>query len=179
MEVPLMESKKWIIADTHFNDRGIIEYESRPFTDQDEMTKEIIYRWNQLVSKEDAVYHLGDFGFGTQEEITEIVHKLNGKICLIKGNHDRDSSDKWWLDTGICKVYAFPILMAKFFILSHEPTFVNPLMPYINLHGHIHNQLRQDIQRVNCCCERHNYMPINLDSIIERFRALNRYSEAA
>ena len=52
------------------------------------MNQEIIKRWNSVVSKNDIVYHLGDFAFGNKNFIESIVNQLNGKIYLILGNHD-------------------------------------------------------------------------------------------
>ena len=80
--------KHFIIADTHFNHSNIIEYCNRPFINKEEMNKTLIDNWNNVVGKEDIVYHLGDFGFGNKEYLKDIVPKLNGKIFLIKGNHD-------------------------------------------------------------------------------------------
>ncbi len=36
----------------------------------------------------DKVYHLGDVGLGSPENLKEVLSQLNGKIYLIKGNHE-------------------------------------------------------------------------------------------
>ena len=49
----------------------------------------MIRRWNAKVSPEDHVFVVGDmFGKVTTAHAGEIVHTLNGKIHLIRGNHD-------------------------------------------------------------------------------------------
>jgi len=39
------------------------------------MNETIIKNWNEVVSKDDVVYHLGDFRFGTFEELQEIYFR--------------------------------------------------------------------------------------------------------
>jgi calcineurin-like phosphoesterase family protein len=51
------------------------------------MNKTLINNWNSKVTKEDVVFHLGDFCFGPYKEFER---KLNGKIVYIKGNHDQN-----------------------------------------------------------------------------------------
>jgi calcineurin-like phosphoesterase family protein len=52
------------------------------------MNEYIIEHWNQKIGVDDPVYHLGDFSFGEPEVWTSIIERLNGKIHLIRGNHD-------------------------------------------------------------------------------------------
>ena len=78
----------YFIADTHFGYANIIKYENRPFCNVEEINRVIIDRWNQTVSKEDTVYHLGDFFLTYTKKQMEIMNRLNGEIILIRGNHD-------------------------------------------------------------------------------------------
>jgi calcineurin-like phosphoesterase family protein len=41
--------------------------------------------------RKDMVYHLGDFGFGHPKKLYELSLKLNGRIYLIRGNHDKST----------------------------------------------------------------------------------------
>lgn len=52
------------------------------------MNDTMIEKWNAKVKNDDIVYHLGDFGFG---DIRPIIKKLNGKIVLIVGSHDKSA----------------------------------------------------------------------------------------
>ena len=79
--------KIYFIADTHFGDDKIRRYENRPFADTAKMDAELIRRWNETVSEEDIVYHLGDFGGDGREG--EILQSLHGIKYLVKGNHDK------------------------------------------------------------------------------------------
>ncbi len=37
------------------------------------MNEYIIQKWNAVVKKDDIVYHLGDVGFGSLEEVKDII----------------------------------------------------------------------------------------------------------
>jgi len=79
-------------ADTHFGHRGIIKYCDRPFSDVEEMDRSMIERWNSVVQPRDMVYHLGDFAFCHPDRAVEIIHKLHGRIHLLRGNHDKTAN---------------------------------------------------------------------------------------
>ncbi len=76
-------------ADTHFGHANILRYQAatRPFKDLNHMHEVIIANWNRVVKPADTVYHLGDFGFGPAVRLAR--KRLNGKIRLILGNHDK------------------------------------------------------------------------------------------
>ena len=57
------------------------------------MDEELIKRWNEKVSPEDEVYHLGDVGLISCAKLKIILERLNGKIYLIKGNHENAALD--------------------------------------------------------------------------------------
>ncbi len=75
-------------SDTHFNHANIIRFCNRPFKDVEQMNEVMITNWNNAISKDDTVFHLGDFCLGGAAEWTKILDRLNGKIFLIMGNHD-------------------------------------------------------------------------------------------
>ena len=49
----------------------------------------MIENWNSVVKPGDDVYELGDFAFATEDQILNILNRLNGNIHLIFGNHDK------------------------------------------------------------------------------------------
>ena len=89
-------------SDTHFNHKNIIDYCGHPFfkldgqPDVPAMNRTLISNWNGVVMPGDTVYHLGDFGMGPWKEWASFRKKLNGKIVLIKGNHDK-KVESWML----------------------------------------------------------------------------------
>lgn len=81
-------SRVYFTSDTHFNHTNILRYCQRPFRNVDDMNEQMIANWNETVSEDDVIFHLGDFCLGGAVEWTRILDLLNGKIYLIMGNHD-------------------------------------------------------------------------------------------
>jgi len=126
----------WIISDTHFFHENIGRYCNRP----ENWQKLIIKNWNDLISPDETVLHLGDFAFGKRSNFDVLTEILYGKIILIRGNHDR-LSRRLYESHGVTIVNE-PILLELNekvkIIFSHRP--VVPLdTGVINVHGHIHN----------------------------------------
>ena len=160
----------FFIADTHFSEENIMRYENRPFTNVENMNEELISNWNKLVGKEDEIYVLGDFGASGKEK--EILNRLNGIKYLVKGNHDTQSNE-YYRQAGFEEVYDCPIIVEGFWILSHEPLYINENMPYANLFGHVHNSpLFKDYSKQHVCVsvERLNYSPIGFGDIKKRIQ---------
>ena len=163
-------SKVWITSDSHFGHLNIIKYCNRPFDNVETMNETIIKNWNNTVSKDDLVFHLGDvvFGRNAKETLKEIVPQLNGKKILIRGNHDRFKVSDY-IEAGFHTVYDYPILYDGFFLLSHEPLFISDAMPYVNIHGHLHDKSYDSKQHVNVSIECTNYKPIEFKVIKKKF----------
>lgn len=165
--------KIYFIADTHFSDENIIRYENRPFESIREMNDTMAANWNRIVKDEDMVYVLGDFGADGQESF--ILGQLNGCKYLVRGNHDTKSND-FYRKAGFKEVYDYPIIIKNFWILSHEPLYVNSNMPYANLFGHVHSSpVFKTYSRQHYCvsAERIDYTPIAFDEIIRIIKEEN------
>lgn len=82
-------------ADTHFGHTNLTRAgnapdKARPFDTVEEHDERLVKQWNTVVGPRDTVYHLGDVCWGTRKDRYAILGRLNGKIHLIRGNHDRD-----------------------------------------------------------------------------------------
>lgn len=161
---------RYLISDNHFNHESIIAYEERPFKDVNDMTEQMIYEWNEMISDKDEVYVLGDFAWGNKENVSNIISRLNGRKILVMGNHDRSRTAKWWMDAGFDVAVNGGIILDGFYLLSHEPMHLTKSMPYVNIHGHIHSQKMEGNQYVNVSVEQINYRPILFDSIKSRYK---------
>src|SRR4051812_25435002 len=76
-------------SDHHFGHANIIRYSERPFADVEEMNESLITNWNAVVGENDVVYHLGDIFMTPLPAAKAIRRQLNGRIRLIRGNHDK------------------------------------------------------------------------------------------
>ncbi|MBP3205702.1 MAG: phosphoesterase [Lachnospiraceae bacterium] len=151
----------FFIADTHFDDDNIRRYENRPFEDTTQMNEAMIRNWNRIVAPSDIVYFLGDVGADSY------VARLNGIKYLVKGNHDTASNDHY-REIGFAEVYDLPVIYDSYWILSHEPLYINRNMPYANIFGHVHaNPAYRDISSRSYCVsvERISYTPVPLERI--------------
>lgn len=82
----------WFSSDSHYGHENIIKYCDRPFKDADHMDEVMIERWNDRVAEDDVVFHLGDVAMGDITRSLPKIARLNGKIIMISGNHDRTFS---------------------------------------------------------------------------------------
>jgi calcineurin-like phosphoesterase family protein len=155
----------YIIGDTHFNHDKVIDYENRPFKNIKEMNKKLIKNWNKTISNKDIVYHLGDFAWGNKREVKKIVGKLKGYKVLIKGNHDRQYDNGWWHNVGFDDVIHGGIILDNFYLLSHEPMYINSNMPYVNIHGHMHSNRMEGKSYYNVSVELNDYKPVSFEYI--------------
>ena len=162
-----MQKKCFFIADTHFGDSNIIVYENRPFSNAEEMNNTLIKNWNDTVTENDIVFVVGDFSFYDKEKTTEICNNLNGEKFLVMGNHDTEN-EQYYYECGFSGISRYPIIYENFWILSHEPIYINRTMPYANIFGHVHgNPIYTDVSERSFCAsaERINYTPIELSEI--------------
>ncbi|WP_283678657.1 metallophosphoesterase [Lentilactobacillus sp. Marseille-Q4993] len=150
---------QYFTSDTHFfHDRllGISEFSPRPFLTVEDMNETIINNWNTRVGENDVVYHLGDIAVlhtrpekDSLEQIFEVLDSLNGRLVLIKGNHDSRALFKYLeknnhLVNGKPKfefhdVGALIKMNHRQYYLTHYPMMMGIVKQIINLHGHIHH----------------------------------------
>jgi calcineurin-like phosphoesterase family protein len=173
-------------SDTHFYHKNIIKYSNRPFADVYEMNEALIYNWNKTVSKNDTVYHLGDFVYGrmaTERDVRKIFNELNGYKCLIVGNHDSkmafDLSWGWIKDYHELYVNKTHSDRQKI-ILSHYSfrTWNGAGRGSWMLYGHSHGSLPQPPGKtfdVGVDCQ--NYTPISYDEVEERMNKVPTFAE--
>lgn len=86
-----------VTSDTHIGHKNIAKYAGRPYDNSDNtdaMDADLIRIWNETVSPDETVLHLGDAAMGKLEETVPVYGKMNGTKLLVPGNHDAISSDK-------------------------------------------------------------------------------------
>jgi len=149
---------EWFISDTHFGHKNIIKYCKRPFVSVIEMENRLKMNWNNLIKKDDVVYHLGDFGLAPKSVLTKICSELNGHKILVRGNHDK--SEKSMFDIGFDEVYKYMEIERdrKKIFIGHKP-----MVSYYHdmvLCGHVHDLFQINGNIVNMSVDVWNYKPI-------------------
>lgn len=169
--------KTYFTSDTHFNHTNIAGPKVsvwnsgyRIFDSVEEMNETLINNWNSKIKSDDVVYHLGDVGFATAELLKPILRRLNGKIYLCRGNHEKaaltdgnNSRFEAVWDTRMIYVNGQQIWLSHYahrvWDRSHDGAW--------HLYGHSHGSLPDDPESlsfdigVDC----HNYFPLEFEEV--------------
>lgn len=142
----------------------------RGFASGEEMNEYMLAKWNGKVRKNDEVVIIGDLSWGSAEETNALLKRLNGRLFLILGNHDRFGKDRE-LDVGRfgwMKPYEELSDNKRKVILCHYPIICYNGQYRLDedgkpktymLYGHVHDTVDQ--------------------RLVEQFQAITRSSVAA
>ena len=176
MTVDISKSDIFFVGDTHFSHANIIKYDGRPYASPHLHDEAIIKNWNRCIDKNDIVFHLGDVAFfKNPDQCENILKRLNGRIYLIEGNHDKELLKHSHLKAYFQMVTNYLKVTVKDeeyhdqdIILFHYPMeeWDGAFHGTWHLHGHVHGNLKTKIKNrlevsINCI----NYKPINYDQI--------------
>lgn len=167
--------KVYFIADTHFGcSEDKLERLNRPYSSVEEMNKDLVRRWNSVVTSNDVVYIVGDFA-DTSEAARRYSELLNGYKVLILGNHDKLGYHKY-LDE-VYQGFITTKLNGRNLVMCHYPMIEWPGSrrehedqgSYL-IHGHTHDNLIQFIPLNSHCVsvERIDYTPIRLKELLDK-----------
>ena len=171
----------FFVSDTHFTQKSKISRNQVPFKTMDECDREIIVRWNRVVSKNDIVYHLGDFG--NYEKIKE----LNGKVTLICGNYEKEEFGndfenfrKKLISLGFVDVirdglYLDEEVLGEKIYLTHEP--INHAKDCRTIFGHVHNLAPVKPFGFNVCVTYHDFTPVSSSRVKRLLAFVKDYSK--
>ena len=181
-------ARVFFIADLHFGHRDVLSFDKRPFRDVEEMETEMIRRWNAKVLEGDHVFVIGDmFGGVNTAHAGEIVHALNGRIHLIRGNHDPKGEvfESLFEEVEVSKQIQVRVRGEKQrVVMRHRllPVFKGSDEGVVQLYGHTHdslisrvedeyirimNWLGFPLQAFNVGACRMDYEPKTLEEILE------------
>lgn len=173
-------------SDLHLGNANIIEYENRPWKTVEGMDAELIANWNSRVRPNDEVYVLGDFTLRRASEAIKYLECLNGRIHLLRGNHDFFYSQKsfelwkWNSDKGDNVYLEGPYKHlsddGREIILCHFPILYWDGMDdrgSYHLYGHMHsrpNMQHPHKDAFNVGVDVNNYYPVTLDELVKRVK---------
>lgn len=129
-------------SDLHLGHRLMVNKERhtspfRNYNDVDEMDADIIRRWCRQVQPSDTVYILGDFSFRRANETRSILHALNGRKVLVKGNHDhREKSNPYSQVEYADALDEFHIYLERKFIIGGKEEQLICMLHFPMMHWH-------------------------------------------
>lgn len=169
----------FIVSDLHLGHDKPFIYGARGFENVEDMNETIIRKWNEVVGEEDDVFVLGDLVMGSLENL-RLLEELNGRIHIVRGNHDTDS--RWDFYQELPNVVEVGnSLYLRYdgykFYLSHYPTITTradvrkPLKKcLVNLCGHTHTKDPFEDWGIgmiyHCEVDAHNCTPVRIEDII-------------
>ena len=151
---------KYYISDLHFGHKNVIKFDKRPFFSVDDMERTIIENWNNRVTNNDDVYILGDISWYDLKGTIRVIKKLNGKLHLVKGNHDVYCNEqefrklfveiKDYIEIPNIRINGKTRKMTGInagLVLCHYPIpcFKNNYRGWYHFHGHVHNSYDADV----------------------------------
>ncbi|MCF6368162.1 metallophosphoesterase family protein [Rhizobium halophilum] len=160
----------YFTSDTHFGDRRVLQIDRRPFATTAEHDEALIERWNETVSPEDEVWHLGDvMSARSTAEAEVLLSRLNGRKHLVVGNNDpvTVSAASGWESV---QHYAELKLGDHFLVLCHYAfrTWNQMGKRSINLHGHSHGRLKSLPRQFDVGVDARSLRPVLLEELLGR-----------
>ncbi len=116
-----MKRKIFFTSDWHLGHANVLKFCSRPFETVEQMSREFVKRYNNVVKDEDKCFFLGDMGFSNWEITNDIISQLKGTKVLITGNHDRGYYSMYDAGFDVVMHGAVIFLGQKKISLSHYP----------------------------------------------------------
>jgi calcineurin-like phosphoesterase family protein len=162
----------YFTGDTHFGDARVLRIDKRPFSSVPEHDEALIANWNETVSTEDEVWHLGDFALHVPpERLEELLSVLHGRKHLIIGNNDGPATlaAKGWASI---QAYAELALEGRAVVMCHYAfrTWKNMGRGWIDLHGHSHGKLKPQTRQYDVGVDVWEYRPVTLETILSTKR---------
>lgn len=157
--------KIWILTDTHFGHRNMINYENRP----QDFSSLILRNTKETIGKQGVLLFLGDFCIGNDEMWHQnFFGRLNPRVMgwMVLGNHDKKNLT-WYLDHGwdmVCFSLELKI-HGKHLRFTHEREETLP-EGVINVHGHSHSKGESDENHISLAIEKMKYGPEELRNIL-------------
>lgn len=164
-----------VIGDHHFSHLNIIDYTDRPFDSVNEMNTYMLARWEQVVSDDDPVLHMGDVVFTNENKTAEdYLSELPGNPTLLLGNHDDQINPENFrflcMEQTVIQHYGYR------FYCTHRPENVPSDWTEWVIHGHVHNDqpfIDYNNNKINVSVEQVGYTPIPVPIIVKALKNMN------
>lgn len=179
-------------ADPHYKHRNILkeDYANRPFANVEEMDNALIVNHNGVVSRDDTIYIVGDFIFGGAKQAEDYFARLNGRIKVVPGGHDKNNIYKrtYYSKSGH-EVEILPLIHRVWLAGEHPDQLYVVLCHYpmsswnrsrygaLHFYGHSHCNMRHRKNRLDVGVDCWDYKPVGLMEISKRMEERNNLLE--
>ena len=165
-------NKTFVTSDHHFREwthfGGLLCESSK------EQEEEHIALWNSVVGKGDLVLYVGDYSDGIVRDLDDLYRKLNGRIALIKGNHDLldDSIYRMAFADVVDRMYIDELML----LLVHDPETATLRPGERMIYGHYHRGMVESPpttrDSIYVCAKWHGWRPITLAEVFRQMDAV-------
>ena len=129
------------------------------------MNEAMVKEWNDTVTPEDTVWHLGDVTFGPFD-----INRLNGTKNLIIGNHDsKEQMGQYFKEIFIYHELRGLIPKRRAIVLMHYPieSWNGKFHDAIHLHGHSHGTMdNTGLLRFDMGVDCWNFKPVTIEAVL-------------
>ena len=168
--------KIYVTSNLQLGRPSTIKKYDRDFSHVDEMTDALINQWNTVVTKDDTVYHLGNFAHDPKTA-QDAMLRLNGKIFFCLGEHDRAVEmldGKNMLRPGCKIIKCIEEDVAKNCVFSYYPLAAWPgkRKKRFSIIGYPAKQFKSDPKKriINVSTDLWGHKPQELTKLIEIFQ---------
>ena len=166
----------YFTSDLHLGHNNMLKFRDRPFENVEEMNEQLLKNINDICTKRDTLFILGDISYHQNtKETEEQLSMLNPQLILIRGNHDKQYKESLFakvMDYCEIKVYHRKIVMSHYPFAEWNGSHNGA----IHLHGHQHNyedyniSMRdQGILRYDVGIDANHGMPVSVYDIFRFF----------
>ncbi len=162
-------------ADTHFGDVHILRQRGAAFGSIEAHDEVLVARWNEVVSPDDQIWHLGDFAAdASREHCRSVFDRLNGRKHLVRGNHDTNRVlELPWNEPPVetVRLDARDEAGTEWrFFLAHYAHRAWPGLWRItrHLYGHTHGRIPDTTRSCDVGVDAWEYRPVSIAALVAR-----------
>lgn len=168
--------KVYVTSNLQLGRPGVIKKYNRDFDDVDTMSDALIRNWNEVVTKDDTVYHLGNFAHDPKTA-QEALLRLNGTINLTLGEHDQaieQLSEKNMFRPGVKIVKCIEEDVTNKVSLSYYPLGAWPgkTKKWFSIIGYPAKSFKSDPKKriINASTDLWGHRPQELHKVVDIFK---------
>tara|TARA_B100001093_G_scaffold48995_1_gene41603 strand:- start:5478 stop:6002 length:525 start_codon:yes stop_codon:yes gene_type:complete len=167
-------TKTFITGNMQLGRQSAIGKWKRPYVSVDKMTSDLIKNWNEIVSNEDVVYHIGNFAWDPKTAYDALLQLKGRFIYFILGENDqplKDLHNKGNLPKNVKFIEPYHSLDSLKLCLNYWPMQEWPKKgkKYYSVIGYPTRKYKTVPKKrmINCSTDQCNFKPQDINSLIQ------------